>query len=107
MKIKLFFGHADNGSATAKMSVDNEIQEDFDYVKLVTLLFDNPEASVTAEVAESYNDAQRRRLDELVQKVISTSKGRASIIETDSSGNAEFEELPADALGNSSGESEK
>ena len=77
MELRLLFGHAENGSAIAKMAIDGGIQEDFDYVKLVKLLFDNPEATVATEAAESYNDAQKQRLNELVDRIVSTAKGKA------------------------------
>lgn len=94
MELQLLFGRAENGSATAKMAIDGGIQEDFDYVKLVKLLFDNPEATVAAEVAKSYNDAQKQRLNELVDKIMATAKGKADAAQTLAADDLEPEDIP-------------
>lgn len=94
MELQLLFGRAENGSATAKMAIDGGIQEDFDYVKLVKLLFDNPEATVATEVAESYNDAQKQRLNELVDKIMTTAKGKAGTAQTLAADDLEPEDIP-------------
>lgn len=94
MELQLLFGRAENGSATAKMAIDGGIQEDFDYVKLVKLLFDNPEATVAAEVAESYNDAQKQRLNELVDKIMTAAKGKADTAQTLAADDLEPEDIP-------------
>lgn len=84
MELKLLFGHAENGSAIAKMAIDDGDPVDFDYVKLVKLLFDDPAITVTAEVAQSYNNAQKQRLNELVGKIVLTARGQANETQTDS-----------------------
>lgn len=94
MEMKLLFGHAENGSATAKIAIDDGAQEDFDYVKLVKLLFDNPEATVTAEVAESYNDAQKQRLNELVSKIVTTAKGKKDAEQAVTAYDSGLEDIP-------------
>lgn len=94
MELKLLFGRAENGSATAKMAIDGGIQEDFDYVKLVKLLFDNPEVTVAAEVTGSYNDAQKQRLNELVDKIMITAKGKADTAQALAADNLEPEDFP-------------
>lgn len=76
------------------MAIDGGIQEDFDYVKLVKLLFDNPEATVAAEVAKSYNDAQKQRLNELVDKIMATAKGKADAAQTLAADDLEPEDIP-------------
>ena len=94
MELQLLFGHAENGSATAEMAIDGGIKEDFDYVKLVKLLFDNPEATVVAEAAESYNSAQKQRLNELVDKIVSTAKGKADTAQALSADDSKLEDIP-------------
>lgn len=78
MPVKLFFGHADNESATAKMAINDAEAVAFDYVELVKHLFDNPDDAVVAEIEESYNYDQQDRLLELVKKIEDTAKGRIS-----------------------------
>ncbi len=94
MELKLFFGHAENGSATAMMAIDDGIKKGFDYVKLVELLFDNPEATVVAEVAKSYNDTQKQRLNELVDKIVTTAKGKADTVQALAADNPKSEDIP-------------
>lgn len=76
MSVKLMFAHAENGSATARMTIGNATEEVFDYVVLVKHLFDNPDDNVIAQIAESYNDEQKERLQELVSKIEATAKSR-------------------------------
>ena len=78
MAVKLLFGHAGNGSATAKMVIGDRVAVDFDYVDFVKYLFDNPDAEVITEIEESYNEEQQARLGVLVNKIEETAKGRVS-----------------------------
>lgn len=83
MTVKLMFAHAENGGATARMSIGDATEEDFDYVALVKHLFDNPDDNVIAEIADSYNDEQKVRLQELVSKIETAAKGREAKAQAD------------------------
>lgn len=91
MPVKLLFGHAENGSATAKMVIDDSAVIDFDYVGLVKYLFDNPDASVLTEIEETYNEDQQARLRTLVSKIEETAKGR---VNQSVEASAELEDIP-------------
>ena len=92
MPVKLMFAHAENGSATARMSIGNAAEQDFDYVVLVKHLFDNPDDNVIAQIADSYNDEQKERLQELVKKIEATAKGRDAKAQPDA--HADLGDIP-------------
>ena len=62
MSLRLTFAHAPNGNATAAMSLDGADPVAFDYVTLVKWLFDNQDAAIEVNVAESYTDDQKNVL---------------------------------------------
>lgn len=74
MSLSLTFGHAPNGNATAAMSLDGADPVAFDYVTLVKWLFDNQDAAIEVNVAESYTDDQKKRIEELLQKIEEAAK---------------------------------
>lgn len=75
MSLRLTFAHdATNGNATAAMSLDGADPVTFDYVTLVKWLFDNQDAAIEVNVAESYTDDQKKRIEELLQKIKEAAK---------------------------------
>lgn len=83
MSLKLTFAHALNGNATAVMSLDGADSVAFDYVTLVKWLFDNQGAVIEVNVAESYTDDQKKRIEELLQKIEDAAKsGNDELIST-------------------------
>lgn len=69
MSLSLTFRHATNGNATATMSIDDAAPTAFDYVTLVKWLFDNQDTAIEVSVAESYTGDQKKRIEELLQKI--------------------------------------
>lgn len=83
MSLRLTFAHAPNGNATAAMSLDGKYPVKFDYVELVKWLFDNQGATIEVNVAESYTDDQKKRIEELCQKIEEAAKsGNAEPVST-------------------------
>lgn len=74
MSLRLTFEHAPNGNATAAMSLDEADPVAFDYVALVKWLFDNQDTVIEVNVAESYTDDQKKRIEELLQKIEEAAK---------------------------------
>ena len=74
MSLRLTFEHAPNGNATAAMSLDGADSVAFDYVTLVKWLFDHQDAAIEVNVAESYTDDQKKRIEELLQKIEEAAK---------------------------------
>ena len=74
MSLRLTFEHAPNGNATAAMSLDVADPVAFDDVTLVKWLFDNQDAAIEVNVAESYTDDQKKRIEELLQKIEEAAK---------------------------------
>lgn len=74
MSLSLTFAHASNGNATAAMSIDGAGSVAFDYVTLVKWLFDNQNTAIEVNVAESYTDDQKKRIEELIQKIEEAAK---------------------------------
>lgn len=74
MALNLEFGHATDGNATVKMKIDDLGVVDFDYVTLVKWLFENHDESISLEIADSYSPEQKKRIEELVQKIEMTAK---------------------------------
>lgn len=76
MSIKLVFGHNDNGDATANMVIDDGERLDFDYVELVKHLYEQPDESLTVEIDDTYSTSQKKRLEDMVDKIGKAAKER-------------------------------
>lgn len=69
MPVIINFGHSDDNTPTATLSFDGVSFFDFDYVSLVTHLFNNPADTVEVVVDDFYSSEQKTQLEEMANRI--------------------------------------